>query len=181
MISKDLKILNKLKKEDHSGFKELFDLYYIPLSMYSLKFCNSFEMAEDMTQDIFVKFWDEKIYLKLEGAIAPYLFKSVKNNTLQALKKNSKFVCEEIENYVNNLIEDEVDMRTIENEKIYNEVENLPEKCREVFKVIVLENLKYKQAAESLDISVNTVKTHYSRALRQLQKSLGIIIILLLN
>jgi len=95
--------------------------------------------------------------------------------------KKSKFVCVEIENYVNNLIEDEVDMRTSENEKIYNEVENLPEKCREVFKVIVLENLKYKQAAESLGISVNTVKTHYSRALRQLQKSLGVIIILLLN
>ena len=173
MISKDLKILNKLKKEDHTGFKELFDLYYIPLSMYSLKFCNSIEMAEDITQDIFVKFWDEKIYLKLEGSIGPYLYKSVKNNTLQALKKKSKFVCEEIENYVNNLIEDEVDMRTIENEKknICNEIENLPEKCREVFIVIALNNLKYKEAADLLDISVNTVKTHYSRALKQLRQA----------
>ena len=67
MISKDVKILNKLKKEDHSGCKDLFDIYSVPLSLYSLKFCNSFETTEDIIQDIFVKFWDVKIYLKLEG------------------------------------------------------------------------------------------------------------------
>lgn len=182
MTSKDVKILQKLKEEDHSGYKELFDLYYVPLSIYSLKYCNSFEMAEDITQDIFVKFWDEKIYLKLEESIGPYLFKSIKNNTLQAMKKKSKFCFEEIDNYVNNLMEDVIDMNAIENEKkkLHDEIEKLPEKSREVFKAIIFDNLKYKETAELLDISVNTVKTHYSRALKQLRKSLDLIIILLL-
>lgn len=183
MTSKDIKILDKLKNGDHSGYKELFDLYYTPLSIYSLKYCDSFEMAEDITQDLFVKFWDDKLYLKLEESIGPYLFKAVKNNTLQAIKKRSKYRFEEIEDQVNKLlVVESVDLEYIEKEKkkLHKEIDALPEKSREVFKAIVLDNLKYKQVAEQLDISVNTVKTHYSRALNQLRKSLDLIIILLL-
>ena len=79
MKSQDLMILEKLKLGDSAAYKELFDLYYMPLSIYSLKYCDSFDLAEDIVQDLFIKFWDEKIYLKLETAISPYLFKAVKN------------------------------------------------------------------------------------------------------
>ena len=41
----------------------LIDIF-IPLRMYALKYCNSFELAEDIVQDLFVKFWDERLYLK---------------------------------------------------------------------------------------------------------------------
>ncbi len=183
MNSKDLKILEKLKAGNPSGYKELFDLYYMPLCIYSLKYCDSFTLAEDIVQNLFIKFWDEKIYMKLDGAIGPYLFKSVKNNTLQVIKKKSKYYFVEIEDQVNRLLEDEVvDMTIIEadREKLYKEIEALPIKCKEVFKAIVLDNLKYKKVALKLGISVNTVKTHYSRALKQLRKSLDTIIILLL-
>ena len=183
MRLKDLEILEKLKIGDQSGYKDLFDLYYMPLSIYSLKFCDSFDQAEDIVQDMFVKFWDEKLYLKLEGSIGPYLFKAVKNNTLLYIKKKAKYRFEEIEDQVNRLIDDEVvDLENIEEEKkkLYKEIEALPEKSKEVFKAIVLDNLKYKEAAEQLGVSVNTIKTHYSNALKQLRKSLDVIIVLLL-
>lgn len=183
MRLKDIEILEKLKIGDQSGYKDLFDLYYIPLSVYSLKYCDSFDQAEDIVQEIFVKFWDDKLHLKLKNSIGPYLFKAVKNNTLSYIKKNARYRFEEIESQVNRLIEDEaVDVENIEEEKrkLYREIEALPEKSREVFKAIVLDNLKYKEAAEQLDVSVNTIKTHYSNALKQLRKSLDIIIFLLL-
>lgn len=53
MKSQDLLILEKLKVGDSSAYKELFDLYYMPLSVYSLKYCDSFELAEDIVQDLF--------------------------------------------------------------------------------------------------------------------------------
>ena len=183
MKSQDLLILEKLKVGDSSAYKELFDLYYMPLSIYSLKFCDSFEIAEDIVQDLFIKFWDEKLYMKLEDSISHYLFKSVKNNTLQASKKQNKYRFEEIEDQINVLMDDEnFDLESIELEKkrLYEEIEALPLKSKEVFKAIVLENLKYKEVALELGISVNTVKTHYSRALKQLRNSLDIIILLLL-
>ena len=48
MKSQDLIILEKLKLGDSAAYKELFDLYYMPLSIYSLKFCDSFDQAEDI-------------------------------------------------------------------------------------------------------------------------------------
>jgi len=179
----DLEILEKLKKEDYSGFKILFDQYYKPLCIYSFKYCDSFSQAEDIVQDLFVKFWENKLYKKLDSSIGPYLFKSVKNNTFQDIKNKSRYQFDDIESQVNGLFEDEdIDIENIEKEKnrLYKEIEALPEKSREVFKLIVIENLKYKETAEQLGVSVNTVKTHYSRALKQLRNSLNIIIVLLL-
>lgn len=173
-------ILEKLKEGDSKAFKELFDLYYIPLSSYALKYCDSFIMAEDIVQDLFVKFWDEKLYMKLEDTITPYLYKSVKNNTLLALKEKSKFSFIEIEKQVNKLIFDEdLDTKFIEDEKkkLHNEIEALPLKSKEVFKAIVLDNLKYKEVATLFGISINTVKTHHSRALKQLRNVLEITIL----
>jgi len=179
----DLQILEKLKEGDPLAYNQLFDKYYMPLCVYSLKYCDSYEMAEDIVQDFFVRMWDTKLYLKLENPINSYLFKSVKNNTLQTMKKESKFVFQDIENVVNNLMEDEpLDFATLEEEKkkLFEQVEALPEKSKEVFKAIVLDNMKYKEVAKHLDISVNTVKTHYARALKQLRFKLDVVIMLLL-
>ncbi|WP_269243125.1 RNA polymerase sigma factor [Flavobacterium limnophilum] len=183
MKSQDFLILEKLNVGDASAYKELFDLYYIPLSIYSLKYCDSFELAEDVVQDLFIKFWDQKLYLKLDEAISPYLFRSVKNNTIQAAKRQNRYFFEDIEDQVDVLLDEEhLDLEHLEQEKIklYKEIEALPLKSKEVFKAIVLENRKYKDVALELGISVNTVKTHYSRALKQLRNSLDIIIVLLL-
>lgn len=175
MKSNDLNILSRLKHGDASAYKELFDKYYKPLCVFSLKYSDSYELAEDVVQDFFIKFWDQRLYMKLNGAIAPYLYSSIKNNTLQALKKEDRYLFEKIENQVNKLISDEsIDITDIEQEKekLHKEIEALPIKCREVFKAIVLENQKYKEVALELGVSVNTVKTHYSRALKQLRNSL---------
>lgn len=183
MLLNDLQILEKLKERDPLAYNQLFDKYYMPLCVYSLKYCDSFSSAEDIVQDLFVKIWDEKLYMKFENPVSPYLFKSVKNNTLQLLKKESRYQFDDIESMVNNLMEEEpLDFATLEEEKkkLFDQVEALPEKSKEVFKAIVLENMKYKEVAEHLDISVNTVKTHYARALKQLRFKLDIIIMLMM-
>ncbi len=183
MIFNDLQILEKLKEGDPLAYNQLFDKYYMPLCVYSLKYCDSFPLAEDIVQDLFVKIWDEKLYMKFDNPVSPYLFKSVRNNTLQVLKKESKYQFDDIEKMVNNLMEEEpLDFATLEEEKkkLFDQVEALPEKSKEVFKAIVLENMKYKEVAEHLDISVNTVKTHYARALKQLRFKLDIIIMLMM-
>ena len=179
----DIQILEKLRGDDPIAYNQLFDKYYMPLCAYSLNYCDSFQLAEDVVQDLFIKLWDEKLYMKIENFIGPYLFKSVKNNTLQIIKKETKYKFKDIENVVNNLMEeDQFDFATLEEEKkkLFEQVEALPEKSKEVFKAIVLENMKYKEVADHLDISVNTVKTHYARALKQLRCKLDIIIMLML-
>ncbi|MFI1745666.1 RNA polymerase sigma factor [Thalassobellus sediminis] len=178
MKNNDFKILEKLKNGDSHAFKELFDLYYLPLSTYSLKYCDSFSLAEDIVQDLFIKLWNDKLYLNFDKKIGPYLFKAVKNNTLQQIK--SKYVFESIEGLVNKLlVEENIDTEHIDEKRnlLYTQIEALPKKSKEVFKAIVLDNLKYKEAALEFGITVNTVKTHYSRALKQLRNTIEIIIL----
>ena len=74
----------------------------------------------------------------------------------------------------------DLDLLELEKKKLYAEIELLPLKSKEVLKAIVLNNLKYKEVALEMGISVNTVKTHYSRALKQLRGSLDTIVMLLL-
>ncbi|UKM64280.1 RNA polymerase sigma-70 factor [Flavobacteriaceae bacterium GSB9] len=184
MNEKDLIILHNLKQGNTGAFRELFDFYYVPLTTYALKYCDSFDLAEDIVQDLFVKFWDEQLYIKLESALGPYLFTAVKNNTLQILKKKSKYRFEEIEEQACSFIQEfDFDKSNLEAEKkkLHNQIEELPPKSKEVFKAIVLDNLKYKEVALQYNISVNTVKTHYSRALKQLRNSIGIIILILFS
>lgn len=184
MNLREQEIILRLKEEDPKAFKDLFDMFYMPLCIYSLKFSDSYDFSEDIVQELFVNFWNKKTYLKIEGSVSSYLFRAVKNNTLQALKKKDRFNFEKLEAIVESFIveEKEYDVLALEKErkKLLQQIDNLPEKSKEVFKAIVLDNLKYKEVAEQLGITVNTVKTHYSRALKKLRGSLDIIILLLL-
>jgi len=50
-----------------------------------------------------------------------------------------------------------------------------------VFEAVVLKDMRYKEAAVQLDLSVNTVKTHLARAMKQLRSSLGIIVLVVVR
>ena len=100
------------------------------------------------------------------------------------IRQSGRLVFEEIGNYSDVLL-DEVSVEREEDinarrEKLQKEIKRLPEKCREVFIAIVLEGLSYKEVADKLGVSVNTVKTHYARALKQLRDNLDTIILLIL-
>lgn len=56
----DQDITHKLKHNNEKVLRLLFDKYYIPLCVYSLKFIDSYTDAEDLVQNLFVRFWEEK-------------------------------------------------------------------------------------------------------------------------
>ena len=180
----DLDILNKLKEGDSSGYKELFDRYYEQLCTHSLQYCDSFDLAEDIVQDLFVSFWNDKFYLRIEGSVSSYLFKAVRNNSILEMRKRNKFVFEDIEHIVNQLIEEETPPGSTADEELTRltaEIEKLPNQSKEIFKAIVLDEMKYKEVAEHFGVSVNTVKTQYSRALKKLRNSPLLIALLMLK
>jgi RNA polymerase sigma-70 factor (ECF subfamily) len=178
------RILHDLKSGQQSAFKELYDIFYLPLVVYSFKICDSYEMAEDIVQGFFLNFWEKRIYETIEKDLANYMISSVKFNTLNALKKNKRFVFENLEQEVDALIDGEglVDKQKFEQEfqKLLVEIEKLPEKGRLIFESIIFQNMKYKEVADKFDISVNTVKTHYLRALQKLRGSIDVILMLLM-
>lgn len=180
ILEKD--IIKKLKNKDESGLRQIFDLYYTPLCVYSLKYIDSFEQAEDLVQNIFIDFWEKKRFNSITQSLRSYLFSAVKNNSLLQLKQDKKILFESLEEQFLFQSDEILDIEEIEKkkERLYQELEKLPLQGRKVFEAIVFDNNKYKEVAQEFDISVNTVKTHFSRSLKQLRSSLEIIIFILL-
>lgn len=184
MMKENKELLVRLKKGDQTAYKELFDLYYIPLCIYSLKFVDSYDEAEDIVQEIFVSFWNKKLFNRIETTLKSYLFIAVKNNSLRYLKTNNKIIFDSIDELgidipeVEQIDQDELNSKK---EKLHKEIEALPPKCKEVFVEIVLNDLKYKEAADKLGVSINTIKTNLARALKKLRSSSDLIVLLIIN
>ncbi len=174
-------ILALIRNDNPDGVKCLFDLYYKPLCVFAMNFTDSFEESEDIVQELFVRFWEKYRGKVFEGSLRAYLFSSVQHNCIKSLKSktHSRFpvipeICAEESSYREEELE-------IQCQKLYAEIARLPEQCRKVFELIVLEDMRYKEVALSLNLSVNTVKTHFARALKQLRSSIQILLFVLLR
>lgn len=175
-------IIRKFKSGDESGLRLLFDLYYSPLCLFAYKYFDSYEKAEDVVQEAFITLWEKNRMINFTGSIKAYLFSIVKNNSINKIKEDKKYRFEDVEKQAYSIIEDKFETENLEERKrkLYNEIGQLPTQSKKVFEAIVFEKMKYAEVAVELDISINTVKTHYSRALKQLRSSLDILIMILL-
>lgn len=175
-------IIRKFKSGDESGLRLLFDLYYTPLCVYAHKYFDSIDQVEDIVQEAFIILWEKNRLINFTGSIKSYLFSIVRNNSINKIKQENRYRFEEIENKAYDIIEDKFESQELEKRKtkLYQEIEQLPEQCKKVFEAIVFEKMKYAEVADELNVSVNTVKTHYSRALSQLRSNLDILIMIML-
>lgn len=166
-------ILNLFISSPDKAFRLLFDTYYTPLCIYTVQLTDSFTIAEDIVQDFFIVFWEKKLYKNIAIDLRSYLFYSIRNNTYQFLKKNNIISMEELSESEIDLMDsllDESELREKE-EKMIKALEKLPKQELAAVKAVILENKKYKEAASELQISVNTLKTYLTRALKRLRKN----------
>ena len=171
--------MNKLEK--HSDLKQIFDSSYSNLVLQALRFVKREEIAEDIVQDCFIKLWEKKDELNISGNIVAYLARMVRNKSLDFIKKKRLQTSELHETYQAGFIAE----NTLETEdlqsKIDNTLDNLPEKCRQVFVLSRFEDMSYKEIATELDISKKTVEAHISKALKVFRTNLKQFLIIIIN
>jgi RNA polymerase sigma-70 factor (ECF subfamily) len=168
---KEKDILDALKQGNESAVSALFETLYRPLCVYSVQITDSLESTEDIVQDIFLRFWEKKIYLSIQENLRSYLFNAVRNASVDYLRRKRPFAMEDIEEFSYLPMEEDIDEEELlrEKEKLHHVLQQLSPQEYSVLMSIVVENKKYKEVAEELQISVNTVKTHLSRALKFLR------------
>ncbi len=166
--------LDLLKQGDKKGLKEIFDLLYTPMCLYSQKFVGSIAIAEDIVQDVFISFWENKNYLKVKSNISSYLNQTVKNRSLNYIRDNKLRTSEWLEEYENIYTEipEQDNFQEEILKKVNQAIEELPTGSRKIFKSIVMDGLSYKAAADFHNISINTVKSQLRRATKILSKKL---------
>lgn len=165
-------ILEEFRQNPEHAFRTLFDTYYMPLCMYAVQITDSFSMAEDIVQDFLLFFWEKQAYKSISSNLRNYLFLSIRNNACRELKKHDLLSLEELtgtEIDLDILFYDEECLMK-EKERMLQEVQKLPPQEMAAIRNVILEDKKYKEAAMEMGISVNTLKTHLSRALKILRK-----------
>jgi len=169
----DIEVLTReLKEGKEVAFDYLFRTRYKNLCRFAATFVIHFDVAEDIVQEVFEKIWKKNTRIDEGESIDSYLFVAVRNACFTFLKNKRERVDLEVVKQNLETPEEVIEFDTPELNRLWKEIDNLPVQCKIVFKLVVLEDMKYKDVANSLDISVNTVKTQMKIAYKTLREKL---------
>ena len=158
---------------DTRGFEELFGLHFNNLTGYVYTYVRDEEVAKDIVHDTFMTFWTNRKRLDLSYSAKSYLFTLAQNYALNYLRHlrvvavNEREVTEWLES-----ASDELEEHDERYARVEEKLAQLPDKQREVFLKCVVEEKKYKDVADELNVSLNTIKKHMARALKFLRDEL---------
>ena len=166
------------RNDDAVAYKELFVSFYNPLLRFAVTLVKSKEQAEEIVSDVFINIWEKRKRIDSITNLKVYLFIAVKNTSLNYLRKQGK-------NLINSIDEGAVEYKSIYFNpeqllvtaemvaRIKAAIELLPPKCKLIFKLVKEEELKYKDVADILGISVKTVESQLAIALKKIGSSIN--------
>ena len=173
----DANQLTQLQQEITAGnqraFEDLYRLFFTRLFNFAMLYVHKKEVAEEIVNDIMMKVWNKREELTGIHNLETYLFVAVRNHSLNYLAQYSPFhITVEPDSPQGQLIDLHDPGKELEWKEIYfrlnQAIEELPDQCRTVFKLIREEGFRYKQVAEILNISPRTVETQLFRAIKKL-------------
>lgn len=158
---------------DIATFRKYYDLYYDQLCHFLNFYTQDITVIEDVLQEVYLKLWENRDEIEIQY-IKTYLFHAAKNRVLNHLRdeQNRHYL---LENWFNQQKQEKQGKECYDIEQfttlLYKTVDQLPEKCREIFLLSRQEKLTYKQIAEKLDISVKTVEAQMGIALKRIRET----------
>jgi RNA polymerase sigma-70 factor (ECF subfamily) len=177
-------LIHRLQKRDEAVFEQVFKSNYKSLHAYAFSILRDEADAEEMVQSVFYKLWERSENLSISGSITAYLYRAVHNESLNYIKHLS--VRSKHRMYVSHKIDDgseegsgRVQAKELE-ERIQQAMSELPEQCRTIFQMSRFEELRYREIAEKLNLSVKTVENQMGKALKLMRARLADFLILVL-
>ena len=164
-----------LRKRDPRVYEIIFKKYYPKLLVFVNRHVGDQDVAQDIVQDIFFKLFESSRSLPENFNLKSWLYKVARNAALDYLRHlqvidrhkflmaDAMIVAEDVDENVDEEIYDRVNQA----------VESLPEQCRLIIKLNVIEGKKYLEISEELGISINTIRTQVSRGYKKLRDILS--------
>lgn len=172
----DPTLLQAIQQGDESAFDALFRRYYEPLCHYAASLTDGdLDEAEDLVQQSFVKLWEQRATFEVQWSVKAYLYKMVHNRCLnrirdaQTREKYKVYNAAQLEKGYEN----DPGAASELNERILQALDTLPTECRRIFELSRFEELKYREIADQLGISIKTVETQMGKALRLMRTELA--------
>lgn len=177
LTNEELFIVKKMIDGDMDSFKYFFDRYYDDLCNFVHIYLHDQALAEEVVQDIFVYFWENRGKLQINTSVKAFLFSASKFKSLNLLRdtKTQKRIVDKIGKSAP-LHSPEHSSPTIDTDEfrriLNSAIEQLAPKCREIFLLSKHEELSNREIAERLNISVKTVENQMTIALKKLREYL---------
>ena len=177
ILYSDEHLMQEIKADNMFAFDLLYKKYCKKVYKFGNSILKSTEEAENLTQDVFLSLWENRHKVEKDLSIKSYIFTITYNSAISTLRKKvreSEFV-----EYLKSLqeIREEPVYAGLEYKELTNKLEKiineLPRRQKEVYLMHRVEGLKYIEVAELLNISVNTIENHMSRALKTIREKLG--------
>lgn len=169
-------IAQELIVDKELAFEKVFREYFKGLHAYAATIIRDEAQAEEIVQQVFVRLWEKDGLKNIRDSVASYLYRSVYNDSLNYLKHLKVRAAHQ--SYVqhrgdsDNHSEEQVSYKELQR-RLDTAINELPEQCRTIFQLSRFEELKYKEIADRLGISVKTVENQMGKALRVLRQKLA--------
>lgn len=180
----DFELLMQLRDGNERAFSAVFETYHRYLYVLACRYLMSESNAEDAVQYTFMRLWEGRETFDYQTGIKNLLFTILKNYVLNeirhnnmALQKNYELAQfnEEMEaGFLHNL--EDADFKT----HLYKLIEQLPPQKREVCLLKIQQGLTNQEVAEAMNISIPTVKSHYTQVIKLLRSQLDKLIMIVL-
>jgi RNA polymerase sigma-70 factor (ECF subfamily) len=162
---------------DQNAYVRLYRIYFTPLLHFACTFVDSKQIAEEIISDVFVQIWQNRQKLDTIMNLTVYLYTCTRNQALNVSakeKRQSTTTLEESCLYIASSSPDpeEVTMNAELVKEIKKSIDQLPSKCRAIFKMVKEDGMKYREVAEILSISVKTVEAQVGIAIKKIDKAI---------
>ena len=181
MENSDLRLIQeRLSASDESALIRLYQTCYKKLFHFAKAIVRTNELAEEAVEDVFINLWCRRHSVSGINDLNVYLYTAVKNASLNILSKKARELVAAPFDFLNIELQDELpspDEMMITEEmmrKMQRAVEALPPRCKMIFKLVREDGLKYKDVADILNISVNTIDAQMAIAVKKLCLALNV-------
>jgi RNA polymerase sigma-70 factor, ECF subfamily len=174
-LQNDPELIADVNVGNKEAFAAIYRAHFSGLCDFTYYITQDAEVAKELVQDTFMAIWEQRRTWSPHSTIRSYLYKAVKNRSLDFLK-HQKVVRKYEQNNQNSESDDrnqddQISQRELAT-AIDKEIERLPEKCRIIFIMSRQQGLTYNEIAEVQGVSIKTVETQIGRALKKLRTSL---------
>ena len=168
--------IKKCVDNDREAQLKVYQLFSPVLYGLCLKYMRNEDDAKDVFQEAFIIAFQKMGQYKFEGSFEGWIKRIFINKLLETLKKKKKDVLFLDVFDTDIAAEEELELEPIEQEKLLEYIQELPDQYRMVFNLYVFEKMKHKEIAELLGISEGTSKSNLNRAKNILKKKIMMVV-----
>ncbi len=174
--SSDNELFTRIRKGDENAFTAIYERYNKMIYSLAYRYLMNQELAKDTVQHIFVKLWEHRTELSIDVNVRNFLFTMTKNHVLNIIRNENTALGKQYEiaqqssGYEDDLVE-KLEQRE-QMAYFYQAVDQLPPQKKEICLMKFCHGMSNQEIADRLHLSINTVKSHYTQALKHLRKEL---------